>query len=393
MGTNTEQIFVERPIVVDKETLICKFTCTPGIGATFRTDAYVTTYRGFDISQTPESLLLIPLLGILAPIAWAADATIRIPTVDPVFFESLHKVRASFRELYPKMSWNGAIVPDAVAAPTNYPVHRPAVLFSGGVDSVASYIVHRNEDPVLVSALGRTPFHDLTEDVKLQYEQCKGFAGRNNARFVPAITNLNRMLDATHLPLGMAWWQKVQHGLAFLSLCAPISPIAGLHTVYLASTHTADSKIPWGSHPAIDNNVAWASTVGNHDCYHLSRQQKLGLIAKYIEAEDPTLKFQICRRGPRHSNCSECGKCSRTMIGLATAGVDPNLHGFRLDKKRLENIRTQLTNRKFLSSANNRFMWWDIQRHVPDQPKLAIEGLREFFAWFRKAEIDPSLGK
>lgn len=387
-GNAGGRIVVQKPDVSENNMLISRFECTGGIRSAFRTDTFFATYENVDLRRTPESLLVIPVLANLSPIAWAHGATVHVPTVDPAFLRSLGEVKRSLQGMYPQIPWGGNIVPESLAEPLTYPRGKSALLFSGGIDSLASYLVHRKENPMIVTALGRAPNNDLTDEVKSQFSRCSLFAQKVVARFAPVTTNLNRFLVPKCLPFGVGWWQKVQHGLAFLSLCAPLALHEHLGEVYLASTHTRDSGIPWGSHPSIDNNVAWGSTRGRHDGYHLSRQEKVALIAAHIKREDPDLTIQVCRRGARYGNCSACGKCCRTMIGLAVAGVDPNRHGFRLRRETLVSIRRQLSSRKFLRGANNRFMWKDIQRHIPEVPKVEIDGLRDFLHWFREFDID-----
>ena len=384
----TDRIVVSRPEIVDRNTVVCRFEPVGAVRSAFRTDMYVATYERADLREAPDSLLLIPLVSILAPIAWARNAELRVPAMDPVFLSALDEIKESLKSMYPKIGWNGRISPRKVKETPPYPAERPALLFSGGIDSVASFLVHRDENPLLVTALGRSPFQDLSPGVIRQRALCAAFAEKRGARFSPVLTNLDRMLSVQGLPLGAAWWTKVEHGLAFLGLCAPISPAETLGTVYLAATHTADFGSPWGSHPSIDNHVAWGSTRAQHDCYHLSRQQKVELIARHIQTEDPELVIQICRRSPDYGNCSRCGKCCRTMIGLAVAGVDPNRHGFRLDRETLEHLRARLADGEFLRSANNRFMWWDIQRRLPGHASVEVEGLESFFSWFREFQID-----
>ena len=387
-AARTGEIVVSRPVVVEKSTVVCKFECTGRIGAAFRTDALVATYESVDLSGVPESLLVIPVLGNLAPVTWALGARLRVPRVDRTFFESLQEVKAEFQRMYPRIGWEGSVVPDALDTPAPYPAQRPALLFSGGIDSLSSYFLHRDEKPVLVTAVSRAAFRDLAPDHKVHLKLCREFAKRHGARLAPVLSNLNRMLVAKELPLGAAWWQKVQHGLAFLGMCAPVCPPEGVHTVYLASTHTAASTFPWGSHPSVDDRVAWAATRAKHDGYHLSRQEKIAALVPHLRAEGSALRIQICRRGPQFGNCSRCGKCCRTMIGLAAAGVDPNLHGFQLDRAALEHIRGQLENRKFLLSANNRFMWKDIQERLPAHPSIDIDGLAEFFEFLSDLRFD-----
>lgn len=387
LKTQSERIIIEKPRLVDQNTLVCRFACSEGIRHAFRTDTFVATYESRDLRQVGEPLLVIPLLANLAPVAWALGATIRVQSVDPVFFAALHKIKEAFQKMYPQIEWNGRILPDRLEAPPDYAAAKPALLFSGGVDSIASYLVHRVENPLLVTVLARTSSGKLPPGVPEQYAKCLEFAKRHGARFAPVMTNLTFFITPKGLPFGISWWQKVRHGLAFLSLCAPLAPPESLGVVYIAATHTARSPMPWGSHPSIDNHVAWASSVARHDCYDISRQQKIALIAEHIQSEDPLLQIQICRRGPQYSNCSKCGKCCRTMIGLAAGGVDPNRHGFRLDQATLRHIRLRLLDRTFLKDANTRFMWRDIQQNLPDRPSVPIEGLEAFFDWFRSAPI------
>ena len=63
------------------------------------------------------------------------------------------------------------------------------------------------------------------------------------------------------------------HGLAFLGLCAPLTYVAKIGKLYLASTYTEDFSEPWGSHPDIDNKFRRQGKSNLNDGYELSRQE------------------------------------------------------------------------------------------------------------------------
>lgn len=378
-------LVLEKPVIINKNTLMCGFKVSPGIQQTFSGDKFFASYGDIDLTSVPDSLLIIPALANLAPIAWARNATVYVPELDSGFFNALQAVKKSFQSMHPRISWAGKVQPESLVTTIDYPSSKSALLFSGGIDSLASYVVHQNEKPLLVSVLGSNRNSAL---FKLSLKELSKFSSKQGTRLIPVCTNLVNLFVAKHLPFGGGWWwSRVQHGLAFLSLCAPLSPVEQIGRIYLASSHTKETHIPWGSHPSIDNNVAWASTTAQHDCFHLSRQEKTKILAEYIRTEDPQLRIRICFQGPNQTNCSQCGKCCRTIIGLAAAGIDPNLHGFQCDAHKLAHIRYQLSQRKFLLDANNRYMWKDIQKNLPSSPRLQMKGLSDFFTWFKNFPI------
>src|SRR5699024_3401524 len=110
-----------------------------------------------DISYVPESILVIPLLANICPIAWITDSVIYCDQVDKKFLESLTVVRDSFRKMYPKHRWEGELITDSLVNNQKYfgtNQSRSALFFSGGVDSLASYIQTRFEKPSLIAVWG-----------------------------------------------------------------------------------------------------------------------------------------------------------------------------------------------------------------------------------------------
>jgi len=375
---------------VDGSTLRYELRASSPINRYFSAEKMFVAYD-VDLAGVPESILLIPGLSTLAPIAWILGAELQTTTVDATFLESLQRVRGALRQLYPTIHWGGHVRADAVVTTGNtYLRGSEALLFSGGVDSVASFVRHRHAKPRLVSVWGADVGLGHPDEWRHVVATHREFAGRRSVELSLVTTNFRTffnhyMLRARFFGDFANWYSAVQQGLGLVGLGAPLSYVHGLTHIRIPSTHTTGSVEPWGSHPAIDNEVRWASTQVVHDGYDLSRQMKVGVIAEYIRNHDPRLQLRVC--WGRGRNCSRCTKCSLTMIGLALEGLDPNDHGFHLDASVLSFIRAQLEGGFMALSDLAVWLWAEIQRNVSTRKPNELDGLEEFVTWLAGVSI------
>jgi hypothetical protein len=385
------RIDVARPVLVDRYTVSYDLTCTRELQKYFSGRGMFITYDA-DISIVPNALLLIPLLSSLAPIAWALGADVSAHSIDAGFLRALDEVRRSFRHLHPEASWTGDVFGDEVVdTSASYEGYGRAILFSGGVDSVTSVLLHREEKPRLVTVWGA----DLGLAQQHRWDQVSAanwrFAQARSLDISFIKTNFRTFFNSyrlkpTYVDHFPNWYSAFQQGLGLAGLCAPLSYLHDLGSIYVPSTHTAEFAPRWGSHPEIDNRVGWASTKTVHDGYALSRQKKLKLLANYIRAEDPRLPLRVC--WGKGENCSACEKCSITMIGLALEGLDPSDHGFRFSSGTLSHIRKRLEHGRFSMSDTLVWILTEIQKTVPEPDALKIPGLKEFHTWLQGASIE-----
>ena len=384
------QIVVGSPTLVERSTVIYDVRAGRPIDRYFSSERMFVTYD-VDLTGVPEALLLVPCLSTLAPIAWALGAEIRVPTVDAVFLESLGHVQRALAHLHPTIDWRGDVRAQAVVDHAGtYPHHRDGLLFSGGVDSLTSFVTHRRGTPWLVSVWGA----DLGLDQRPQWEAVeaanRAFA-RSRSLDISFVKTNFRTFFKNYKLLGRFfrsfsnWYSAVQQGPGLTGLCAPLSYARGLGRILIPSTHTADFDPRWGTHPTIDNSVRWASTQVIHDGFDLSRQMKLALLAEYIREEDPRLQLRVC--WGKGSNCSRCAKCTLTMLGLVLEGLDPNDHGFRFDAATLSHIRAQLAQGRMLLKDSYAWRLVEIQRKIPTRVPLPLAGLDEFLLWFQNVSI------
>ena len=92
-------------------------------------------------------------------------------------------------------------------------------------------------------------------------------------------------------------------------------------------------------------------------------------------------------------NCSRCEKCSRTIVGLALEGIDPNLCGFTVDDRTFKHIRQKLRLRQLRFLDKKSGMWSDIQSSIPNTITGDISGSKAFFEWLKTHEILDDGGK
>jgi hypothetical protein len=385
--SHAPRIDVAAPAVENKTKVRYGLTCDAGMREYFSSERMFVTYD-VDVSNVPEHLLLIPLLSTLAPISWSLGAELRVPSIDKAFLDALGQIREAFRRLHPASSWGGEISADRIVDHGQAAARgNSAILFSGGVDSVISFVAHRQENPRLVTVWGADLGLSQRRDWEKVSTSNRTFAHSRSVDISFIETNFRTFFNSYKLEAGFPqrfpnWYSGYQQGLGLVGLCAPLSHVHALRRIYIPSTHTASFDRSWGSHPEIDNHIRWASTRTIHDGYELSRQKKLRLLAKYIREEGHRVPLRVC--WAHGTNCSRCEKCCITMLGLALEGLDPNDHGFRFSSATLSHIRGRLEKGRFALSDSLVWLFTEIQTDDASRPdKLAVHGLDEFLGWLR----------
>lgn len=379
-----------RAVTANGNAVSVDFECSGGIRKFFTSATFYAEYN-LNVEAVPESLLVIPFLSAVSPIAWANNAEVVVPEVDAVFIDSLDKVKATLEAFYPKIPFRGVMRTTPLFNNGPRTSEYSMLLFGGGIDALATYIRHRSENPFLLTVHGT----DIKPDDYLVwnaiYKDVTDFSVTTGAPLRTVRSNFKSMLDEfmlhsyVHILKG-SWYARVMHGLALLGLCAPVAYTEGVGRVYIASTFTEDFQKPWGSDPRIDNYVSWSGTHCFHDGYELSRQQKIMLIANYIKHDLEHLPIHSCWtpiKGARA--CNTCEKCGETIIGLELAGLDPNNHGFTITDETFHLIKQRLSSEWPLDDQDH-FMWTDLQRHAKTG-KVFHPHARNFIDWLNSTEI------
>lgn len=380
-------------VEVAKNKLRVDFDCAGLVGRFFTNRLFFSEYDT-SIEEVPEAISVIPFLATCCPIVWASRADLFVETVDETFLNALRTVKKSLQNFFPKIGFGGNIYADKIVKFDLNGYSKRMMLFSGGIDSLTTYIRHRPENPILASVHGIDVDLDNHEAWNKVIKSIQCFSSRAKFRLMTIRSNFRKMSDNLMLTsyykrhIVWDWFGTVMHGLALLGLCAPITYTEKIGKLYIASSISSEFSKPWGSHPDIDNNVRWAGTTVEHDGYELSRQEKIGVIAEYIRKEDPELYIRSCVQSTKGVNCSVCEKCSRTITGLEMVGIDPNRHGYNVNPDTFRLIREKLSSGTFTFDDCEQYMWLDLQRHGDLDRDFPHSEAKDLVKWLLTVDIE-----
>lgn len=381
---------------VDGGDLACTVSVPRTLRRFFRGDEFTVSYD-VDIAHVPEHVLTIPVLAHLCPVAWATGTDVHVGAVDRTFYDSLPVVRDALHEMYPEFVTTAGDVTatEIIDERPDREFDETANLFTGGIDSLATYVRHREEDPTLLSVHGWV----IAEDDPKRWAETKSyfeeFAEKRDLTHRSIRSNMLSFLNVPMLDAhyrryyGGSWYSHVGHGIGLLSLCAPLAYATGIGTLRIASTVPEEYGISWGSHPNIDENVGWTGTETAHDGIELERQEKVERIAEYVrETGDDDFTIRTCLYDEAGGNCNACEKCYRTMLGLRMAGLDPNEFGYDYSHDILPDIVAGFENAEWVLVEDKPFYWREIRSRLPEDDSDEPPEVRSFYEWLRNADFD-----
>ncbi|OEK08465.1 hypothetical protein A8C32_03170 [Flavivirga aquatica] len=332
-------------------------------------DLYYAKYDE-NVSDVPNSILVIPFLSSIMPIAWFAGFDVEVPEVDEDFFDALKLVKIEFEKQFSDYNLTGNLIVNKVTK-NKIDGDKAVMLFSGGVDAYATYIRIYDQTPDLVTILGA----DIEIDDHSQWQSFTGFIEdeellkNNEKQYIETNVRTFYTYQVELLLKDIGWWGKVQHGLSLIGALAPISYIKSYKNIYIASSYTEQIDIAWGSTPKIDEKISWASSRVFHDGYELKRQDKVDLITTFSSAKNTNFKLRVCYSELRSEfNCSKCEKCYRTILGIILNGENPNNYGFNVDENVYSNIFKNLNNGS--ASKGMQYFWWELMEKAKSSKSI-----------------------
>ncbi|MDD7885822.1 hypothetical protein [Flavivirga sp. 57AJ16] len=293
-----------------------------------------------DISKTPLSLAIIPLLSNIMPISWFVGFDVYIDEIDETFYNSLLELKKQFVKFHPNKNIQGTLHYNKIVK-NKIEGTNTSLLFSGGLDSFDSLTRHYDKKPYLISIHGA----DVEIKDTVRWNEFKKFNSEEDildlSRLFYIESNLREFytykvdLLVDHL----GWWGAVQHGMALIGVLSPLSYKYGITDINIAASATNEITYSWGSSPYIDENMKWANTTVTHDGYQFKRTDKTDNVVKFVNNTEFNIKLRVCYADERKGyNCNVCHKCQRTALSLILAGANPNDYGFNLPKNFYELI-------------------------------------------------------
>lgn len=319
-----------------------------------------------NIENIPQSILIIPFVCNILPIAWLNNAIIDIPELDYTFYKSIKTIKKGYEKMLPNLKFKAKIKINKKVH-NNYEVeNRVATCFSGGVDSFSTLISRIEEKPDLVTIWGADIDFENEKGWNVVKEFVEEVGKENELKNVLIRTAVRRFIDNSELEkqyhdiLNGDWWLVMQHGIGLLGNFAPYAYKYKLKTIYIPSTFTKDDDFVCASNPNIDNNLKFGNTTVLHEGYQYTRQDKVKNICNYVKKNNKDIKIRTCFRSLDGDNCCKCPKCYMTLFAILSQGMDPNKFGFRFNDTILEKMKESLSIREFLTPIQ-RSLWKQIQ--------------------------------
>lgn len=392
-----------KDIKTSNNKLKAKLDFSKNISKYFLAEQFFAEYDK-NIECIDASVLIIPPLSVIIPLSWATGADIYVEKLDKSFLDSIHKIEYTFHSWFPQFSFTGNIHVESVVENAIYNRSDDkgyALLFSGGLDSLTSYMRYKDKYPTLISIHGADiptyeyKFWNVVKDRLLN------FAYKENAKIQFIKTNAKEILDDVRLQDDYnvkSWWGSVSHGLILLGSCSPITNTDDIGTLIIASSPSASVCTPdyvlerWGSHPFTDNYIKWSNIKIVHDgfdinknCYELTRQEKI----KFLKNSTNCMSYlRVCWSQHDEYNCGYCEKCLRTIVGLILEDIDPEICNFNIKNNILELVRIYIYKRLFTLRGSE---WQDIQTHIPNTMSETETNKKynseKFFEWFKKFDF------
>ena len=249
-----------------------------------------------------------PFLAAALLPAMAKGAPIEVEAGLPVSPRFLRNTRR-LQEIH--HCWNpalGVVAVTAEEAPAATVSEGAFTFFSGGVDSICTFMKHRH---VLTHAVFVHGFDFFGEQDAYQR------AVRRNSGFVEAFGKVLVPVETNFYPFG--YHHNLSRVLTQGSVLGSIALLLGLTRAFVpASSHYASLQ-PWGSHPLTDPLYSNEHVAVVHDGAELKRTERIASIAGHDAA---LAALTVCLEN-MNVNCGRCVKCLRTMTTLELLDKHP----------------------------------------------------------------------
>lgn len=350
-----------------------------------------------DVSTVPQSIAVIPLLANVMPIAWFVGFDIYVDELDATFYASLESLKAEFSIHFPEIKQSATLHVEKLIN-NSFTDTNSALLFSGGLDAFESLTRNIDKDPYLISVYGA----DIEIKDTKKWDDFKRFNLEekiiNKDRLCYVESNLQTFYTyEVDLLVNIGWWGKIQHGMALLTIIAPLSYIYGITTTLIASSNTGEISFGWGSTSETDEKVKWANQKVIHDGFHLRRTDKIENIINFAKSTGNKVKLRVCYSELRNGyNCNRCPKCQRTMFGFIISGENPEGYGFKIPADFYDLILKNFDN-KAVMSVGVKYEWKCLQEKANTSVKPFIikneTAERAKFNTFVKLNLDAIINK
>lgn len=377
-------------IIVSKNIVRYRFSVSDNLKKFFTTDEMFVCYNQ-DVSDLPESILIIPFVGSIIALTWLTDSTLWVKEIDESYYKCLRSLKAAYQELYPHYPLKGQFVSAYLKQnqlKDNLRDSKALLLFSGGIDAHTTYIRNKHLNPILCNIQGWLHEADSESPAQIaDFRDVKSFAEARNLSVSLVKSNFAILVDAGYFSkkigkkLKGSWWHEFQHSMAFISIGIPVAFSQGINVILIASSFYLGSHGKCASYPTTDNEFKYADK-GHviHDGFELNRQDKVSIIVQHQKETSRPYPIRVCSFNDH--NCCVCPKCFRSIMGIIAEGGEIEKFGFNIPGNKVTFYKDYIKNHYIEFGINREatYHWPDIKKRIAGN----IEKIKEpeLVEWF-----------
>ena len=215
---------------LSSDTIRSRITVSRDLEKYFRHYDFFSRYDSRIVDN--RSILDIPALSIVLPLAWITGADVQVDELDRTFARSMDAVHQEYKGIHPKLPFTTRLVADRLVD-NKYASKNLALLFSGGLDSTYSLFSNIALKPRLIMILDTSdiPISNVPFQETLQKEY-SALAEREGLTLNFIRTNALELLDFKRLDhlFGKlpgkdlrCYWDGIGYMLCHIGQAAPLS--------------------------------------------------------------------------------------------------------------------------------------------------------------------------
>ena len=381
------QIILDKIDIVDN-IIYYHYTTSGKVGTLLKANVLWIDYGQEDVSNIPDSILVIPFVSVMLPFIWVSNATLWVNEIDRTFYNSTFALRRAYNDIYPRYPLTGKIVPSYIIENSISNKDEGFMLFSGGVDAHTSYIRHINQITTLVNIQGwYSDINGKDKAAEADFSDIYHFSQLENKKFVGIRSNFATIADLKAYKqyakqIGDSLWHGFQHSMGFISIAIPLVYKNNGGEIFIASSFTVGDSRVCASYPTTDNEFIFAENGKTvHDGFELSRQDKIRVIVEHQKCIKKPYPIRVCSFNDH--NCCHCEKCFRTILGLVAEGANLQDFGFYLNKPILDYYEDFFKHHMALFGVHNESLthWPHIKKRMLHNYDK-IPQYHDFIDWF-----------
>lgn len=365
----------------------------------FKSNEFYAEYEK-DVSDVPLGLLNIPALSSILHFAWAVGSDVTISELDETHLKGLEKVKKIFMDnpAYDFLSFEGELNVDKVSCNEFEKQKRQALLFSGGLDSMTSYISQKPEQLIMIWGLDvPTSWVDFWGQIKKTYEDLPITTIKSNTLELYDLGLVTKIGESNTA----GYYAAFCYSLVTFGVCPPIT-VENVDNVMMASTfpiqYYLDSDYPfqcYKPHFFVDRQLGWANIETFDVENEYNRPMKIEKFIKpYFEEHGYSqirtcgrLAFLNARKDKAKLNCSLCDKCQLLISLLSNYDMNPELCGFNINEVTFPSIKNNIVDKRWPAQERQKYFWGELKKHINDNIENDYCGSKEFLSWLKTYEL------